>query len=62
MIDTERLARNRDQIWAEGYQLWAQMCREHQERTGNAEAWRNLPLMLSGEAAREAEALQEMAR
>lgn len=53
MIDTDRLANNRDQLWAEAYRLWREMCREYD--------WRRLPLMLKGKALREAERLQDMA-
>jgi len=54
MIDTEKLEAERDQLWAEAFQIWAEMCAKFD--------YRNLPLMLDGEALREAEQLQSMAQ
>lgn len=53
-IDTARLARERDQIWAEALDRYREMC--------TAGDWRNLVFGLSPEADREAEWRQEHAR
>ena len=54
-LDTPRLAEERDQLWAEAYLLWQQMCSAHGTAT-------RLPLFLGEDARREAEAHQDAAR
>lgn len=53
-IDTDRLAANRDQLWAEAYHLWKEACRNNH--------WSDLPLYLTGKSAEIATALQNQAR
>ena len=55
MIDVDRLAAERDQLWAEARRLWQDLCDQH--RTATA-----LPLYLEGEARAEARLWQRNTR